>query len=127
MLTRLQGDVTSAICRALAGVALFAQVLMVFAPLAELRNSAGPTSVLAAGITTPTAATLAAQHDRAPPHNPATCPACIAQSLHARVEASVRLPTLAVAEQAPTDRRTATLRHREPPSAHHSRAPPIVS
>jgi imidazolonepropionase-like amidohydrolase len=127
MLTRVRGDVTSAICRSLAGVALFAQVLTQFAPLAELRDSAGPARVLAPGITTPTAATLAAQHDRAPPHNATTCPACIAQSLHARVESSVRLPALAVAEQAPTDRRTTTLRHHDPPSSHHSRAPPIVS
>ncbi|MGH7592639.1 MAG: hypothetical protein ACRELE_02115, partial [Gemmatimonadales bacterium] len=87
----------------------------------------GPGRVLAAGITTPAAATIAADRGHAPPHNPTTCPACIAQSLHAQVESSVHLPTLVVAERAPTDLHTALQPHHDPPSTHRSRAPPVVS
>ena len=120
-------DLKSAIWRALASTAVFAQLVVVLAPLVEIRDSEGPVRVLAAGVTTPAAVTIGAERGQAPPHNATTCPACIAQSLHAQVESGLHLPTLMVAERAPFDRRTTVLPHHDPPATHRSRAPPLVS
>lgn len=108
-------------------MAVFAQVLMLFTPLIEVRDRDAPGRAIAAGVTAPGSATVAAERSRAAPHDATTCPACIAQSLFARVESGVRLPTLAAAERAPADLRAAALPHYDPPSSHHSRAPPVVS
>lgn len=120
-------DLYRAICRGLASLAVFAQVLMLFTPLIEVRDSAGLRPVIAAGVTAPTSVAIGAQHDRQSPHNATTCPACIAQSLFARVESGVRLPSLVIAERTPIDLRAEVLPHHDPPSTHHSRAPPFVS
>lgn len=120
-------DLYRAISRGLASLAVFAQVLMVFTPLIEVRDSTGQQLIIAAGVTMPTAATIGAEHDRPSPHNATTCPACIAQSLFARVESAVRLPSLVVAERRPVDLRAEVLPHHDPPSTHYSRAPPFVS
>ena len=125
--TRVNGTLESAIWRSLAALAVFAQALMLFTPLLEVRDTDAPGRVIAAGVTTPASASMAAERGRATPHNATTCPACIAQSLFARVESGVRLPTLVVAERAPVDLRAEALRHHDPPSTHHSRAPPVVS
>jgi hypothetical protein len=126
MSTGVGGELATAIRRALAGVAIFAQLLLLFSPLIELHDGdagARATSAIpAAG-----AAMVAGQPDRTPQHNPMTCPACIAQSLHAQLASGVRLPTVVVAQAAPVDLRTARLLQHDPPSTHHSRAPPVVS
>lgn len=127
MRIRVNGSLKSAIRHSLAGMAVFAQVLMLFTPLLEVRDTEAPGRVIAAGVTTPSGATLASERGRTSPHNATTCPACIAQSLFAQVESSVRLPTLVVAERAPVDLRAEVLRHHDPPSTHYSRAPPVVS
>jgi hypothetical protein len=124
---RVNGGLKSAIWRSLAAMAVFAQVLMLFTPLIEVRDTEAPGRVIAAGVTTPASASMASQRGRTTPHNATTCPACIAQSLFARVESGVRLPTLVVAERAPVDLRAEVLPHHDPPSTHHSRAPPVVS
>jgi hypothetical protein len=124
---RVNGSLKAAIWRSLAGMAVFAQVLMLFTPLIEVRDTDAPGRVIAAGVTTPASASIASERGRTSPHNATTCPACIAQSLFAQVESGVRLPTLVVAERAPVDLRAAILRHHDPPSTHHSRAPPVVS
>jgi hypothetical protein len=123
----VRGSLTSAIWHSLSAVTVFAQVLMLFTPLIEVRDTDPPGRVIAAGVTTPASATMAAERGHAAPHNATTCPACIAQSLFARVESSVRLPTLVVAGRAPADLRAAVLPRHDPPSTHHSRAPPVVS
>jgi hypothetical protein len=123
----VNGSLKSAIWHSLAATAVFAQVLMLFTPLIEVRDTDAPGRVIAAGVTTPGSAAMASERGRTSPHNATTCPACIAQSLFAQVESSVRLPTLVVAERTPVDLRAEVLRHHDPPSTLHSRAPPVVS
>jgi hypothetical protein len=126
MLSRSHGSLTQAIHRALASVAVFAQVLLLFSPLLEIRHGEGRAAISVA-IASQQSGSWIQSHGSAIPHNPTTCPACIAQSLHAQVAPGVRLPTLLVAELAPVETATAVLPHHDPPSTHHSRAPPVVS
>lgn len=116
-----------AVRRALSSVAIFAQVVLIFAPLVDLHDGDGARRVIAAGLTTPDAPTMAAQTGHPLQHNATTCPACIAQSLHAQLSAAVRLPTVPVAERSVADRRSAALPQHDPPATLHSRAPPVVS
>ena len=124
--TGLRSNLSIAITRALAILAIFAQMLLLFAPLVELHDGDnGARAVLAGASAAPSIA--AGQQSHTPQHNPTTCPACIAQSLHAQLESGVRLPTITMAQRAPVDLRAAALPHHDPPSTHHSRAPPVVS
>jgi hypothetical protein len=116
-----------AVRRALSSVAIFAQVILIFTPLVDLHDGDGAGRVIAAGLTTPDAATISAQQGQPLQHNPTTCPACIAQSLHAQLSAAVRLPTVPVAERSVVDRRSSALPQHDPPATLHSRAPPVVS
>ncbi len=122
-----RGELATAIRRALASVAIFAQVLLLFSPLIELHDGDAGARVAIGTVGTSGAAMVAGLPDHTPQHNPTTCPACIAQSLHAQLASGVRLPTVVVAQQAPADFRTAHLPQHDPPSTHHSRAPPVVS
>lgn len=122
-----RGGLATATRHALACVAIFAQLLLLFTPLVELRDTeSGPQSISVASIS-PDSPSIGANHGQAPPHNATTCPACIAQSLHAQLVASVHLPTTITAELAPTDIRNVALPYHDPPSTHRSRAPPVVS
>jgi hypothetical protein len=120
-------SVATAFRRALSSVAIFAQLLLLFTPLVELRDGDTDSRAIAAGITRPDAPSMAPQHEQAQQHNATTCPACIAQSLHAQLTAPVRLPTTIVAERTPTEIRREVLPGHDPPTAHLSRAPPVVS
>jgi hypothetical protein len=120
-------DLRIAIRHALSSVAIFAQVLLLFTPLLELRHRDGATAAIAAGFSTPEVATISADHGQSPPHNPTTCPACIAQSLHAQLASSMHLPTIVVTHRVVADRGASALPQHDPPSSHHSRAPPVVS
>ena len=122
-----RGGLATAVRHAIAGVATFAQLLLLFTPLVELRDTeSGPQSISVASIA-PDSPSIGANHGQVPPHNATTCPACIAQSLHAQLVAGVRLPTTIVAELAPPDIRNVALPYHDPPSTHRSRAPPLVS
>lgn len=116
-----------AVRRALSSVAIFAQVILIFVPLVDLHDGDGAGRIIAAGLTTPDSPTIAAQQGQQPQHNATTCPACIAQSLHAQLSAAVHLPTVPVAERRVVDRRSSTLPQHDPPTTLHSRAPPVVS
>lgn len=122
-----RGGLAAAMRHAFASVAIFAQVLLLFSPLIEVREGPEGSRAIAAGLTTPDAPTLGAQHGQAQPHNSTTCPACIAQSLHAQLTDSVRLPITMVAARTPLDIRNSVLPQHDPPSTHHSRAPPVLS
>lgn len=122
-----RGGLTTAISAALASVAVFAQLLLLAAPLIEIHDVDVGARVVSAVLTSSHNVIAAGHENRTPAHNPTTCPACIAQSLHARVEQGVRLPTLLVASRTPPDVRAALLPHHDPPSTHHSRAPPTVA
>ncbi|HEY4322187.1 MAG TPA: hypothetical protein VGM77_13550 [Gemmatimonadales bacterium] len=113
--------------RLLTSVALAAQVVTLAAPLVDVQAdqvSRGMMAVLAAATSVPA---IGPSHGTSIPHNPTTCPACIAQSLHAQLSATVRLPTLNVAERAPSDQRAKVDGGRDPPATHQSRAPPAVA
>ncbi|MES1259728.1 MAG: hypothetical protein ABUL71_03970, partial [Gemmatimonadota bacterium] len=70
---------------------------------------------------------LDAQQGQAKHHDATTCPACMAQSLHAQLTGSVRLPINVIAEQAPVEIPDAALPTLDPPATHLSRAPPVES
>jgi len=116
-----------ALRRALTSVAVFAQVLLVCSPLIEVRDGEIHHRVLAAGVCTPGVATISADRASTSHHNATTCPACIAQSLHAQVVSPVRMPTFVVGERTVTHAPGVVAPHHDPPSAHHSRAPPALS
>ncbi len=114
----------SLVHRVIAAAALVAQVVMVFAPLGDLcgvTRGALPNVVVAGGV----ASMTVQQPGR--PHDAATCPACIAQSLHAQLAPVMALPTLSVATRAPEDLRGTFVAHRDLPANHQSRAPPVRS
>lgn len=116
-----------ALTRLIASVAIVAQVVTLAAPLVDVQAdqvSRGMMAVLAAATSVPAIGT---SHGSAIPHNPTTCPACIAQSLHAQLSVAVRLPTLTVAERTPPDQRATVDGGRDPPATHQSRAPPAVA
>jgi hypothetical protein len=113
--------------RSLAIIATVAQVLLLFAPLAELRDEDHGIRTIAAGITRPDSPAIAPTPARSQPHNATTCPACIAQSLHAQVAHAAPLPAAAVIENQRFELRSAVVVSTGPPSAHQSRAPPVIS
>ena len=116
-----------AIRRTLAIIASVAQVLLLFAPLVELQDSDHDLGSIVAGITRPDSPSMAPRHAPAQPHNATTCPACIAQSLHAQVAHAAPLPAGAVIERERFELRSAVVTSTGPPSSHHSRAPPAFS
>lgn len=119
--------VRSTIRRGLALVAILAQIAIVFAPLVEVHD-AQTGSVATATIPIPSqGAAIGTQQNHRPPHNPMTCPACIAQSLHAQLTSNVRIPTLAFAEQGRSEFRAEIFLSGDHPSSHRSRAPPQVT
>ena len=61
---RVNGGLKSAIWHSLAGMAVFAQVLMLFTPLLEVRDTDAPGRVIAAGVTTPASASMASERGR---------------------------------------------------------------
>jgi hypothetical protein len=113
--------------RILALVAGVAQLLLLSAPLADLPERGSGVLTVAPGIATPDSPSIAPQHPATQQHNATTCPACIAQTLHAQASAVLRLPTVVVSERAPVEIRRAAPPHHDPPAAHLSRAPPVVS
>ena len=118
----------TAIRRALASVAVFAQVLLLFSTLIELHDGDGGARVAVAAVGTSGAAMVAGLPDHTPQHNPTTTARAVSRSrCIAQLASGVRLPTVVVAQQAPANFRTAHLPQHDPPSTHHSRAPPVVS
>ena len=121
------GDVLgAAFRRALAAAALVAQVALLVAPLADVHDAAAvdPGAIPAVSAGGANGITAQQSHERA--HNPATCPACIAQSLHANFERPVGVPAVAVVQASPADPRAAGRPQRGPPATHQSRAPPLA-
>ncbi len=108
-------------------LAMFAQLLLLIAPFGEVRERGTVTRTLAAAESASGISTIAADHGASRPHDATTCPACIAQSLHAQLVPAMALATYTVADRAPSDRRSSLLPHHDPPAAHQSRAPPTVS
>lgn len=127
MLTGRRGGLPHAINRALTGAAILAQFVMIAAPLIDARDVDTGGSRPAAVVAASGAVVSAGESGQLPPHNPATCPACIAQSLHAQVAPVVSLPAFVVSFGVRPELRTAAVPQHDPPSSHQSRAPPVVS
>ena len=112
--------------RFLTALVLIAQWGVVVAPLVDARDACNAGPLVAIGMSTPDTAQLGTDHGRAPAHNPATCPACIVQSLHAWVERGGPLPVLSAGHRAallvtPVSRPASTRL-----SFRYSRAPPLL-
>lgn len=116
-----------AVRHAVACVAIFAQALLLFTPLVELRDAHAGPSTISAGAITPDAPSVAPQHERSRQHDATSCPACIAQSLHAQVAPGAPPPTCEIVECHALDLRSAVAASHGPSSAHRSRAPPSIS
>lgn len=112
--------------RIIAVVALVAQGAMLVAPLGDVRDGP-PAATLAQAASASGTAFVHGPAQPARPHNPATCPACIAQSLHAQLAPAFALPTFWHASRTAVDHPAAFVVHRAAFSSHHSRAPPVRS
>ena len=106
---------------------LVAQAGMVLAPLVDAHDACNPGPLVAIGMLRPDLPQLSTDHGHAPVHNPANCPACIVQSLHARVEAGSPLPVVAASHHAASPVVAATHPQTPRTSYRFSRAPPTLS
>lgn len=111
-----------------AAVAIFAQCLMVIAPLADAREAAPlpPTIalVMEAGRTHRAVDTDHGHQDK---HNAATCPACIAQTFVADVTRPASILIVASDERALRDPSDERALQPQLLSLQRSRAPPVAS
>jgi hypothetical protein len=115
-----------AVGRFLTAVVLIAQCGVVVAPLIDARDACNAGPLIAIGMTTPDTRQLGTDHGQAAAHNPATCPACIVQSLHARVERGNPLPLLAAAHRAVLHVAAVSRPASTRLSYRYSRAPPLL-
>ncbi|MEP6590687.1 MAG: hypothetical protein ABJC19_05850 [Gemmatimonadota bacterium] len=115
-----------ALTRSLASVVIFAQLLLIITPLVEVHEGNAATQAAVGAPPANGSAAISAGQPATPEHNATTCPACIAQSLHAQLAFGVRLPMSVVAERGPVDVRPTLRPHHDPPAAHQSRAPPVA-
>lgn len=104
------------------------QLVLILAPLSEIPDGAGAPGIAQIGASLapqPAVSTRGpVQHQHV--HNEATCPACIARSLHARLEAFAPLPASAVEHSTPVESYSSSPRPADPPSSNLSRAPPVA-
>ncbi len=117
----------TAVGQLLTAAVLVAQAGMVLAPLVDARDACNPGPLVVIGMLHPDLPQLSTDHGAAPAHNPANCPACIVQSLHARVEGANPLPAVVASYRAALSV-IAPARPQTPrPSHRYSRAPPTLS
>lgn len=114
--------------RATSLVALLLQVVLLTGPVAEFRDASAIASAAAATDGDAVSGThLVAPGRHAPvAHNEATCPACIARSLHARLEFLNPLPVPAATRRDATHPASARTPAAELATSHLSRAPPAA-
>ncbi len=117
----------TAVGQLLTVVVLVAQGGMVLAPLVDARDACNPGPLVAIGMLHPDLPQVSTDHGRTPAHNPATCPACIVQSLHARVEGASPLPVVATSHRAASQLVAANRPQTPRTSYRFSRAPPTLS
>jgi hypothetical protein len=102
------------------------QLVLVLAPLSEIPDGATALRAPAAASASGNAVAPRDLAERGHTHNEATCPACIARSLHARLEVLAPLPVVATEQRTPTEAYVPSPRPADPPSSNLSRAPPIA-
>ncbi len=103
-------------------VAAVLQLVLLLAPLTEFSAAANAATTVAAG-----SQLISPGHHGARAHDEATCPACIARTLHARLESLAPPPVLATSERAPLNAAAAVARPSKRHPAHPSRAPPVIA
>lgn len=111
-----------------ATVALVMQVTPMFGSLAELRDQRAAAAesqrvVAAHGRTI----VIPGRPSSTKPHDETTCPACIARSMHARLETLAPLPVLTVEERTASEFFASAPRQTAVATLHLSRAPPVTS
>ncbi len=116
----------TAVGQLLTALVLVAQGGTVVAPLIDARDACNPGPLVAIGMVHPDLAQLSTDHGRAPAHNPATCPACIVQSLHARVERGNLLRLVVACHRTVSPVPAATRPQAPRLSFRFSRAPPTL-
>ncbi len=121
------GPLATPLRHCVAAIAMFAQCLMVIAPIADLQDAAPlpPTfaSVVEIGLSH---ASVDTDHGHQHAHDPSTCPACIAQSLIAHVSPPTRAFAVVVDEHTRRDLSTAVPHQTRYPTRQQSRAPPAA-
>jgi hypothetical protein len=121
------GAVASSARRIIAMLMAVVQLVMVLAPLTEVRDQASGQLVGTTGEH-PTRAGIASSGpaDQRAKHDEATCPACIVRSLHARLEALAPLPLSGTEQHTASVPAPASLPRINPSFSNFSRAPPVV-
>jgi Protein of unknown function (DUF2946) len=124
---RTSGAVASPARRIVAMLVAVVQLVIVLAPLTEVRDQASGQLVGVAGEH-PTRAGVASSNpaDQRAKHDEATCPACIVRSLHARLEALAPLPVSGTEQHTAALPAPASLPRINPSFSNFSRAPPVV-
>ncbi len=113
--------------RLTAAIAVVLQVMLLFAPLSEIRDARAASAARAELTHRIGGSVDGGSRSTAPIHDESTCPACIARSLHARLESLTPLPVLAVEERTPPAVASVVRAHADPPTFQLSRAPPVAS
>ncbi len=107
-------------------VAMVLQLVLVGASVAEFQD-ARAIAAAAADLKAPAGEHVVAPAHHGPlAHDETRCPACIARSLHARLEFLSPLGVLQPERRTATDLATDRVAEPDRPSAHLSRAPPIA-
>ncbi len=111
---------------AVAALAVAVQMVLLLAPLGELREARAIAADFVTDAAAPGGQLVTPAHQPTRAHNEATCPACIARSMQARLESRAPLPVLVVAERAPAEPVSTRPPHAELYASHLSRAPPVA-
>jgi hypothetical protein len=130
MMTRSRlrlGPLAAPLRHCVAAVAMFAQCLMVIAPLSDAREAAPlPPSVSSILEFGNSHVAINADHGHQVSHDATTCPACIAQSLVAHVSRPVRAPVPDAGLRTSGEPARKVIRPFQYRSLLRSRAPPFV-
>ena len=111
---------------AIALVAMVLQLVLVAAPVAEFRD-AQAIAAAGASVRAPVGEQVVAPAHHGPlAHDEARCPACLARSLHARLEFPSPLPVFQAERGAVLELAHDHVAQPDHPSSHLSRAPPIA-
>jgi len=103
------------------------QLVLVAAPVTEFRDAQVIAAAAAASTETSIGEHVVAPARHGPlAHDEGHCPACIARSLHARLEFTSPLPVFEAREQSPLELAGERVAQPAHPSSHLSRAPPAA-
>lgn len=120
------GPLATPLRHCMAAVAMFAQCLVVIAPLADAREAAPlPPTIASAMEAGRTNLAVDSDHGHQNKHNAATCPACIAQAFIAHVSPSTSILLVESDERALRNPTSERALQPQLLSLQRSRAPPL--